>query len=67
MKEETVLTYSSIMRFLNKNYPEKVNEFRGYFKKAFDEGYLKEINDFEQIALIEALKKANINYEEINE
>lgn len=57
--EETVVTYSSTMRQLRKENPEKLTLFMKAFKKAFDEGIKNGIEeDLEQISLLEALQNS---------
>ncbi len=65
MSNETALTYSSTMRYLNKYHKDKVDEFRKCFKEAFDSGYIEGIDEIENIALMQALKECEINYEDI--
>jgi hypothetical protein len=50
-KEET---YSSVMRDLNKNNPEKIPEFMRKFKDAFDAAIESDIDDHQTVALMEA-------------
>lgn len=60
------LSYSYIMRQLNKNDPEKMKEFQKAFKKAFDEAYLNNIEDLSSVALLQAIQDSNIDIAEIN-
>jgi hypothetical protein len=53
IKEETE-TYSSVMRDLNKNDPEKIPEFMRKFKDAFDAALESDIDDHQTVALMEA-------------
>jgi hypothetical protein len=54
---ETTKTYSSIMRDLNKNEPDKLQPFMVAFKDAFDEAIENDIDNPDQVALLEALSK----------
>ncbi len=60
-KPETTKTYSSIMRDLNKNKPEKLQPFMVAFKDAFDDAVENEIESPEQVALLEAISKIEGN------
>jgi len=55
--DETVETYSSTIRKLKKEEPEKVIPFMKYFKEAFDQGISEGIEEPEHPALLEALQK----------
>lgn len=54
---ETTKTYSSTMRELNKNEPDKLQPFMVAFKDAFDDAIENDIENPEQVALLEALSK----------
>lgn len=53
--KEASISYSSVMRELNKNEPEKITKFMEVFKKSFDLAKEKEIENPEALALMEAL------------
>lgn len=53
---ETTTTFSSTMRQLRKDSPNKVKSFMEIFKKAFDAASEQKLDDVEQIALLEALQ-----------
>jgi len=55
MFEETE-TFSAVMRKLNKDEPEKVQEFMKAFKKAFDDAIEDKLDDHQNIALLQAKK-----------
>lgn len=59
------LTFSATMRFLNKNYKDKVLTFLKIFKEAFDTALLQDLEDKESLALLEAIKKSDIDIEEL--
>lgn len=54
--EEVELSYSAIMRDLNKNNKENVEKFRTVFKKTFDEANIEGLEDADRIALVAAMK-----------
>jgi hypothetical protein len=58
---EKELSYSAIMRDLNKNDKDKLELFMKQFKKSFDEAIIEDLEDPDKIALISAMKA--INYE----
>lgn len=57
---EVVNTYSSVMRELNENSPEKLKDFMISFKKTFDRAILESLDDPTGIAMIQAMR--DINY-----
>lgn len=59
-------TYSAIMRFLNKYYPEKIFPFMENFKEGFDRGCAEELEDPISPALLETCEKLGINYKQAN-
>ena len=54
------LTYSSVMRTLRKEHPDKVKEFLKEFKKNFDKAVLEGLDNVEELALLEAIKKIKV-------
>ena len=54
------LTYSSVMRTLRNKYPEKVKEFEKTFKESFDKAVLEDLDNVEELALLEAIKKIKV-------
>ena len=54
-EQETTETFSSIMRELNKNFPDKVRDFMISFKNAFDESLISEVDDPDSVALMQAM------------
>src|SRR6266581_4440882 len=56
---EKELSYSAIMRDLNKNDKEKLEIFMKAFKKAFDEANLDDLENADKIALMSAMKAIN--------
>ena len=57
-------TFSSIMRDLNKNHPEKVKTFMSEFKKAFDEALEQSLENPDEIALMQAMQAINYSIKE---
>jgi hypothetical protein len=55
------LSYSAIMRDLNKNNKDELELFMKQFKKSFDEAIIEDLENPDKIALISAMKA--INYE----
>jgi hypothetical protein len=51
------VTYSSVMRDLNKVDKSKLDEFMHHFKEAFDGAFLEGLEDMEGVALLQALQK----------
>lgn len=49
-------SYSSIMRRIRKQYPNKVHDFMNAFKAAFDSIQDQNIEGSEQVALMQAIK-----------
>lgn len=62
--EEVELSYSAIMRDLNKNHKDDVEKFMKVFKKSFDEANINGLEDADKIALISALKAISYNKKE---
>ena len=60
------LSYSNIMRELRKKDKDRAKEFQIAYKEAFDEAYLEDIPDIEQVALMQAMKKINFDAGEID-
>ncbi len=58
---EPTNTYSSAMRDINKNCPEKREVFMRRFKDAFDNAMIDEIDAPEDVALMEALQYVDID------
>jgi len=52
--EEATDTYSSAMRDINNNNPEKAEEFMRAFKDAFDNAIDEGVDDHREVALLEA-------------
>jgi hypothetical protein len=63
------ITFSYIMRTINKNNPEKAIKFFKQFKESADEAFIQGIDpeQIEAVALMEALQKLEISPEEIND
>ena len=61
LAEETIDTYSSIMRDLNKNDKNKRKSFMQEFKLAFDSAINEGVENPEQVALMQAKQKTNYN------
>ena len=59
--EDIELSYSAIMRDLNKNNKDDIEKFRLVFKKTFDEANIEGLEEPERIALIAAMKGINYN------
>lgn len=53
---EVTTTYSAMMRKLRKEQPEKVLDFMKAFKKAFDQAVDEKLDDYESVALMEAIQ-----------
>lgn len=53
------LSYSFIMRYLNKNDKDKLEIFMKTFKKSFDEANIDNLEDADKIALMSAMKEIN--------
>lgn len=53
------LSYSFIMRYLNKNDKDKLEIFMKSFKKSFDEANIDNLEDADKIALMSAMKEIN--------
>ena len=51
------ITYSSAMRDLRHNQKDLVEPFMIFFKKAFDEAVLNDLEDPDRIALLQAIKE----------
>lgn len=57
------LTYSFIVRELRLKGEEDIaKQFQEKFKKAFDEAFLEELENPEEIALMEAMNKVKFDY-----
>lgn len=56
---EKELSYSAIMRDLNKNDKDKLEKFMISFKKSFDEANIENLENADKIALITAIKEIN--------
>ena len=52
--------YSTVMRKLRKEHPEKVTEFMKVFKNAFDEALMQDMDEAESLALMEALQAIDL-------
>jgi hypothetical protein len=61
------LTYSFVMRQLNKNDKKKMKEFMKSYKSIFDKCIVKEVENFEEICLMQAMKDCNITEEDLND
>ena len=48
------------MRTLRKEHPDKVKEFLKEFKKNFDKAVLEGLDNVEELALLEAIKKIKV-------
>jgi len=57
------LSYSAIMRDLNKNDKDKLELFMKSFKKAFDEANIENLENADKIALMVAMKAINYKAE----
>lgn len=57
--KEVELSYSAIMRELNKNNKEDIEQFRRVFKKTFDEANIEGLENADKIALMTAIKSIN--------
>jgi len=55
------LTYSSTMRILRQKHKDSVKEFQVVFKNAFEEALDNEIEEPEQVALLEAIQKIDVD------
>ena len=56
----TDLTYSSTMRELRNKHEDSVREFQVSFKNAFEEALDSDLENPEQLALMEALQKIDV-------
>ena len=54
-------SYSAILRYLRKEQPENVRPFLEAFKSSFDEAYANELEDFKEIALMQACKAIDLD------
>lgn len=59
--EEVELSYSAIMRDLNKNNKDDIERFRSIFKKTFDEANIEGLENADKIALMAAIKGIDYN------
>lgn len=59
--EDVELSYSAIMRDLNKNNKDDIDQFRRVFKKTFDEANIEGLENADKIALMSAIKAINYN------
>lgn len=50
------LSYSAIMRDLNKNNKKDLEKFMSIFKKSFDQANLEDLENADKIALLSAMK-----------
>jgi hypothetical protein len=57
------LSYSYIIRKLRKNDKENLDKFMKVFKNSFDDAYIENLENPEQIALLSAIKVINFNDE----
>lgn len=57
--KEVELSYSAIMRDLNKNNEDDIQQFRRVFKKTFDEANIEGLENADKIALMSAIKSIN--------
>jgi predicted transcriptional regulator len=62
--EDVELSYSAIMRDLNKNHKNDIEQFRIVFKKTFDEANINNLENADKIALIAAMKAIDYNINE---
>lgn len=53
-------SYSSLMRRIRKEHPDKVLNFMQAFKEAFDSGQDQNIQGLEQVALMQAAKSVGL-------
>ncbi len=61
------LSYSYIMRQLRQaGDPDRVREFQIAFKKAFDEAYLENIENLDDVALLQAIQECKLQPSEID-
>lgn len=58
-------TYSSIMRYLNKNKPALIEKFMHKFKLSFDDALSEKLDNPENLALMEAIQEINLNLHEL--
>jgi hypothetical protein len=58
---EVELSYSAIMRDLNKNNKDDIERFRSIFKKTFDEANIEGLENADKIALMAAIKGIDYN------
>ena len=61
----TELSYSYIMRILRKDHKDKVELFVKSYKEAFDEGFVSELENFEEAALLQAIKAIDLKKEDL--
>ncbi len=59
--EDIELSYSAIMRDLNKNNKDDIERFRSIFKKTFDEANIEGLENADKIALMAAIKGIDYN------
>jgi len=61
------LSYSYIMRQLRQTGDKKrVRQFQEAFKKAYDEAYIEEVENADDVALLQAIQEAKLRPEEID-
>jgi len=61
-KKNTRLTYSELMRRLNKNAPDKVKDFMSEFKSAFDDAVHEDIDYPEEAALLQTIQSVDYDF-----
>lgn len=55
------ISYSSTMRYLRNNDPDKVLSFMSGFKKSFDASVMENLDDAESVALMETYQKLKLD------
>lgn len=59
--EDIELSYSAIMRDLNKNHKDDIDKFRFVFKETFDDANINNLENADKVALIAAMKAIDYN------